>query len=64
VWWSFGLFSLASEGYWQILGSVLMTYLIIKVSGVVLLEKTLKSKPKYEEYIKNTSAFFPWFPKK
>ena len=64
VWWSFGLFSLASGGYWHILGSVLMTYLIIKVSGVALLEKTLKSKPKYEDYIKKTSAFFPWFPKK
>jgi steroid 5-alpha reductase family enzyme len=42
-----------------------MTTLIIKVSGVALLEKSLKEqKPQYEEYIKKTSAFLPWFPKK
>jgi len=42
-----------------------MTLLIIKVSGVALLEKTLsESKPQYREYIQRTSSFFPWFPKK
>lgn len=65
VWWSYALFSIASNGYWQVIGSVIMTLLIIKVSGVVMLEKTLKtSKPKYKEYIENTNSFFPWFPKK
>ena len=47
------------------LGSILMTALIIKVSGVALLEKNLADKkPGYRKYIENTSAFFPWFPKK
>jgi steroid 5-alpha reductase family enzyme len=65
VWWSYALFSIASGGYWQIIGAVIMTLLIIKVSGVALLEKTLKNtKPKYKEYIENTNSFFPWFPKK
>jgi steroid 5-alpha reductase family enzyme len=42
-----------------------MTVLIIKVSGVSLLEKSLKEqKPQYKEYAEKTSAFFPWFPKK
>jgi steroid 5-alpha reductase family enzyme len=42
-----------------------MTALIIKVSGVALLEKSLKDKkPEYVEYIRKTSAFIPWFPKK
>jgi steroid 5-alpha reductase family enzyme len=42
-----------------------MTYLLVKVSGVALLEKTLKSeKPGYKEYVERTSAFIPWFPKK
>ena len=41
-----------------------MTALIIKVSGVALLEKSLKEqKPQYKEYIEKTSAFLPWFPK-
>ncbi len=65
VWWSFGIFSLAAESYWTVIGSILMTLLIIKVSGVALLEKTLKeSKPQYHDYIKKTNSFFPWFPKK
>jgi steroid 5-alpha reductase family enzyme len=65
VWWSFGLFSLAAGNYWTFVGSIFMTLLIIKVSGVSLLEKTLSTdKPQYNEYIKKTSSFFPWFPKK
>ena len=42
-----------------------MIYLIIKISGVALLEKTLnKTKPGYKEYIESTNAFIPWLPKK
>jgi len=65
VWWGYGFICLASGSYLPILGSLLMTALIIKVSGVVLLEKSLKDqKPQYKEYIEKTSAFIPWFPKK
>jgi steroid 5-alpha reductase family enzyme len=65
VWWGFGLLCLAAGSYFPALGSLLMTALIIKVSGVVLLEKSLKEqKPQYREYIEKTSAFLPWFPKK
>lgn len=65
VWWSYALFSIAAGSYWQIIGAIIMTLLIIKVSGVALLEKTLNNtKPKYKEYIENTNSFFPWFPKK
>ncbi|TFH36002.1 MAG: DUF1295 domain-containing protein [Bacteroidia bacterium] len=65
VWWAYAIFSMAAGSYWQIIGSAVMTFLIIKVSGVALLEKTLnESKPQYQEYIQKTSSFFPWFPKK
>ena len=65
VWWAYALFSIAAAGYWQIIGTVIMTLLIIMVSGVAMLERNLKdSKPKYKEYIEKTSAFIPWFPKK
>ncbi len=65
VWWAYALFSIAAGSYWQIIGSVVMTLLIIKISGVALLEKSLhKSKPQYHEYIQKTNSFFPWFPKK
>ena len=64
VWWSFGIFSLASGNYWHIVGSVIMTLLLLKVSGVALLEKSLtESNPQYEAYKQKTNAFFPWFPK-
>ena len=65
VWWSFGIFSLAAGSYWPFIGSIFMTLLIIKVSGVALLEKSLnRDKPQYHEYIQKTNSFFPWFPKK
>jgi len=65
IWWGYGFLCLAAGSYLPVLGSVLMTALIIKVSGVALLEKSLKEKkPEYKEYIENTSAFLPWFPKK
>ena len=64
VWWGYGLICLSAGSYVPFLGSLLMTALIIKVSGVVLLEKTLKdTKPQYKEYVEKTSAFIPWFPK-
>lgn len=65
VWWGYSLLCLSAGSYWYLLGSVLMTLLIIKVSGVALLEKTLKvQKPQYLDYIQKTNSFFPWFPKK
>ena len=42
-----------------------MTLLLRNVSGVSMLEKSLKeSKPGYQEYMQTTNAFIPWFPKK
>jgi steroid 5-alpha reductase family enzyme len=65
VWWAYAIFSIAAGSYWQIIGSIVMTLLIIKISGVSLLEKTLKdTKPQYRNYIEKTNSFLPWFPKK
>lgn len=65
VWWSFAIFSISAGSYWTFIGSLGMTLLIIKVSGVALLEKSLNdTKPQYREYIQKTNSFFPWFPKK
>jgi steroid 5-alpha reductase family enzyme len=65
VWTGYGLICLSTGSYWPVLGSVLMIALIIKVSGVALLEKTLNTtKPGYSEYVRKTSAFIPWFPRK
>jgi len=63
-WWAYGLLAIASgaHGWWAVIGPLMMTFLLMRVSGVTLLEKTLtKSKPQYEAYIKSTPAFFPRF---
>jgi steroid 5-alpha reductase family enzyme len=64
LWWGYYLIALAAGAGWTIFAPILMTILLLKVSGVSMLEKTLKSKPGYEEYMNNTNAFVPWFPKR
>lgn len=65
VWWAYAIFCISAGAYWPILGSVIMTFLIIKVSGVALLEEDISDRrPEYKMYIDKTSSFFPWFPKK
>lgn len=65
VWWGFAFICMSAGNYPPVLASGLMTLLILKVSGVSLLEKSLKvRKPEYEDYVRKTSAFIPWFPKK
>jgi steroid 5-alpha reductase family enzyme len=65
VWWGFALVCMAAGSFIPVMGSLLMTALIIRVSGVALLEKTLTTtKPEYADYKRKTSAFLPWFPKK
>ncbi|MDZ4675783.1 MAG: DUF1295 domain-containing protein [Gemmatimonadota bacterium] len=59
-WWGFYCFAAAVGGWWTIFGPVLMTVLLMKVSGVALLEKSLvQAKPAYREYIRRTNAFIP-----
>ena len=64
-WWGFFLIAAAaSGGFWTVFSPILMTTLLLRVSGVTLLEKTLKeTKPQYREYIESTNAFVPWFPR-
>lgn len=63
LWWGFYIIALAAGYGWTIISPMLMTYLLMKVSGVAMLEKTMKHMPGYEEYLQRTSAFFPWFRK-
>ena len=65
-WWGFYLIAAATGwGALTIFSPILMTFLLVRVSGVGLLEKTLKNeKPGYREYIERTSGFVPWFPRR
>jgi steroid 5-alpha reductase family enzyme len=65
-WWGYYLIAAATGwGALTILSPIIMTFLLVRVSGVGLLEKTMKdSKPGYREYMERTSAFVPWFPRR
>jgi steroid 5-alpha reductase family enzyme len=64
LWWGFYVVALAAGQGWTIFSPILMTFLFVKISGVAMLEQTMKLKPGYEEYMHQTSAFIPWFPNK
>jgi steroid 5-alpha reductase family enzyme len=64
-WWAYWLLAVAAGAWWTIFSPILMTGLLLRVSGVRLLEKTLKeTKPGYAEYVETTSEFIPWFPRR
>lgn len=64
VWWGFFLIGLSAGAWWALPGPLLMSVLLLRVSGVALLEKSIgKRRPGYEDYIRRTSAFFPRPPK-
>jgi len=63
-WWAFYLLALSAGGWWTIFSPLIMTGLLLRVSGVTMLERTLKdTKPGYQDYIETTSGFIPWFPR-
>lgn len=65
VWW--GIFLVAAPtppGPASIVSPVLMTVLLMRVSGVPVLERSLRHRrPGYEDYARRTNAFFPGPPR-
>ena len=66
TWW--GIWLVAAEtsiGFWTFPGPLLLTWTLMRWSGVPLLEYSLKKRrPDYEHYIRTTSGFFPLPPKR
>ena len=64
--WGYGLLAFSAPGGpFTLLAPAAMTFLLLKISGVALLEKTIvERRPGYREYIEKTSAFVPWPPKR
>ncbi len=61
MWW--GIFLIALNVPWgitAIISPLLITYLLLYVSGIPLLEKPLEQNPEYKEYQRKTNAFIPW----
>lgn len=64
-WWGIWLMALAVPGGWvTFVGPLLITFLIMKVSGIPLLEERRKDDPEFRDYAWRTSPLIPWFPKK
>jgi steroid 5-alpha reductase family enzyme len=60
VWWGLYLIALSAGAWWSVAGPLLMSVLLMRVSGVTLLEKDIgERRPQYAEYIRRTNAFFP-----
>lgn len=66
IWWGFFVMALSNtNNLWTVISPITITLLLLKVSGVTLLENTIvERRPGYREYKKRTSTFVPWFPKK
>lgn len=64
VWWGFYLVAAGTGAWWSIVSPIIMSFLLLKVSGVAMLESDISERrPKYKDYIKRTNAFFPGPPK-
>lgn len=60
LWWGYFCLAVAAGGWWTVLSPLLMSFLLLKVSGVALLEKDISTRrPKYADYIRHTNAFIP-----
>jgi len=65
VWWGIGLVAAGAGPWWSLAGPALMTFLLVRVSGVALLEKDIGSRrPGYADYVARTSAFIPLPPRR
>jgi steroid 5-alpha reductase family enzyme len=65
IWWGFYLLAVAAGAWWSLPGPALMSLLLLRVSGVALLEKDIgERRPQYADYIRRTNAFFPGPPRR
>lgn len=60
MWWGIWLMVVGLPmSYIALISPVMITFLILKVSGIPMLEKKFEGNPDFEEYKRKTSAFFP-----
>ena len=63
-WWGLYAIAVAAGAWWSFVGPLLLSVLLLRVSGVTLLEKDIGDRrPQYAEYRRRTNAFFPGPPK-
>jgi steroid 5-alpha reductase family enzyme len=60
IWWAFWLFAVPAGGWWSVVSPLVMSFLLLKISGVAMLESTIgERRPEYADYVRRTNAFFP-----
>jgi len=65
IWWGFGAMAVSAGAWWALAGPALLTVLLLRVSGVRLLERDIGNRrPQYADYVLKTNAFFPGPPRK
>jgi steroid 5-alpha reductase family enzyme len=65
MWWGIFLIALSVKNGWTaVISPVVITFMLLKVSGVPMLEKKYAGNREFKEYARKTSVFVPWFPKK
>ena len=64
MWWGLSLIALSNpQGWIAIFSPIIITFLLVRVSGVPMLEKKYADNPEYQDYIRKTSPFIPLPPK-
>jgi len=70
AWWGLGLFTVATAlssssmaPFLGLVGPVLITWLLTRLSGVPMLEAVMKDRPGYPDYVARTSTFVPRAPR-
>lgn len=65
LWWGLGLIAIGTGAWWSLIGPLVMTVFLLRVSGVPLLERRMaRTRPGYEDYVRRTSSFVPLPPKR
>ena len=65
LWWGIYLAAVSAGAWWTVASPLLMTFLLLRVSGVALLEKDMaERRPAYRDYVERTSAFLPAPPRR
>lgn len=60
VWWGFYALAAGAGGWWTVFAPAMMSFLLLRVSGVALLERDIgERRPGYRDYVARTNAFFP-----
>lgn len=65
IWWGWFIYAIPTGSAWILLAPLIMTYLLLKFSGVGNMEQGITDRrPDYQAYIDSTNTFFPWKPRR